>query len=485
MSSFTIKDINEIVKCHINSLELIENKILIRLTGQIRSIKKYGSMFIYDLCENHNKIKCKSFNVDIEENKIYNITGIVNNGKYGIEFYCRKVEIIVDKKSDTNKLFDLCIDKKYFEKKKEIDFLNLKNITILSKKNTQGYQDFINQLKIPININCIPVCLEGSNTSQDIINKINKLQDVDTDIIMIIRGGGSVTDISLSFDKIELFETIINSYIPIVTSIGHYDDCDKKLLITKVSDKDFSTPTTASNYINNLFINKLKNNYNIYKNNLINIFSKKLEECDVIYDDEYDELYNDVCNDIDNLKNIIKKNLLNIKLINDPGKEFLIKRNGKFYKCELNIKEEVNYDEEELKYIEEININNLPTIKKYDFIKEELKQIRKKKKNIKCFEKNYDDIKEENNLEIEKNLEIENNIKNLKINNKNYKKIKHKILFYLKEINSLEDYNLEEENKEENKEEKYEEEEFYNLLNKNFDINVYKKKLLLSFQKYF
>ena len=75
---------------------------------------------------------------------------------------------------------------------------------------------------------------------------LKNLISTNIDIIIIIRGGGSTTDISLSFDCISLFKCIKDSTVPIMTAIGHANDCDDQLLITQISDINYHTPTTAA-----------------------------------------------------------------------------------------------------------------------------------------------------------------------------------------------------------------------------------------------
>jgi len=114
--------------------------------------------------------------------------------------------------------------------------------------------------------------LEGNETANEVINAIQELQNKNLDFIIIIRGGGSTIDISNSFDKIELFEVIRQSNIPIITAIGHEADKDERLLITSISDFDFPTPTRASLDLNlkiakpliiklKLLASKVKDNY--------------------------------------------------------------------------------------------------------------------------------------------------------------------------------------------------------------------------------
>lgn len=432
-----IGNLLQAINSHINSLDLIKERTTITITGQVRGIKTYGTMVIYDVSDSTGKIKCKSFNIELEENKIYELIGSIHNGRYGIEFSVKSAVLLETKKSKTEKLYQYCIENKLFENKKQIDFSKIRNITILSKQNTQGYSDFINQLQIPIHVNCISVCLEGPNTSPDIINKIDELQTQDDiDIIMIMRGGGDTTEISLSFDTIELFQAIKKSSIPIVTSIGHFNDSDKKLLITKVSDYDFPTPTSAAQQIRKNISNTIYSHYNNNKEYYYSFFHELVQKCDNIHYEHIRQLTSELEESVSALKNSLKKNITQVTYINDPGDEFCIKRDGKFLKCKLVIDHEIEYNEEQFNDIDKISLDNLPKASKYELFNTDIQLIRKQKNYINRLIKQYQNLAPI--LRISKK-ELPNmsytNVDNITINN--YKKIKQYCLYNLNEINQI------------------------------------------------
>lgn len=422
----SINDINQLVNKHINDLDYIKDKTLLKISGQVRNVKKYGSMILFDLSDSSGKLKCKIFQANIEENKIYTILGILSNGRYGIEFNAKQLELMENEKSLTDKLIRICEQKQYFDNKKNIDFSNIKKITILSKENTQGYNDFIHQLKIPIEITCVSVCLEGSNTSTDIISKLDTLQDSDIDLIIIMRGGGDTTEISRSFDKIELFDAIKTSKIPVATSIGHFNDSDKKLVITKISDKDFPTPTSAAQFIKNSILEQFSDKYYLIKDNYFNKFTQLLNKCNEIHNLKIQSSIDELNTEIEVLKSKLKNNLGKCSFINDPGDEFCIKRNGKYYKCSLVIKEELHYDEKKLSEINEITIDNLPKATKYELDTILIQDIKKRKSNINRQLKAYDNLKSQNygSLLDEPNIN-------------NYKKIKQNVIYHLENIKKI------------------------------------------------
>jgi exodeoxyribonuclease VII large subunit len=175
------------------------------------------------------------------------------------------------------KLKEECEIMGYFENKKRIVWENVKKIGIISKKETQGYNDFITQFKVPICTILKEIALEGETTPKSVIKSIREFQEEGVDVIIIIRGGGSTIDISNSFDRLDIFEIIKESAIPIITAIGHEADKDDKLMITSISDYDYPTPTRASLELNKIFIDPLLAKLENYLSEVNGCFYKSTE----------------------------------------------------------------------------------------------------------------------------------------------------------------------------------------------------------------
>jgi exodeoxyribonuclease VII large subunit len=74
------------------------------------------------------------------------------------------------------------------------------------------------------------------STKDELLNFISINDFNDTDLLIILRGGGSGLEV---FNEIDLCKKMIELPIPFITGIGH--DADKTLL-EKVADRGFSTP---------------------------------------------------------------------------------------------------------------------------------------------------------------------------------------------------------------------------------------------------
>ena len=189
------------------------------------------------------------------------------------------------------KLKNECIEKGFFINKKKINWLSIQKVLLISKKDTQGYTDFIKQLYIPVDIVEYEIPLEGPSTSSSIIDCLKNHDLRSFQLIIILRGGGNTTEISNSFDKIELFHEIKSCKVPILTAIGHANDTKDKLLITEVSDFDIETPTSLAKYINQIFFEKLNKS-------ICMELEKNYEEIFKIQEKKKNELYKKIYRDI-------------------------------------------------------------------------------------------------------------------------------------------------------------------------------------------
>ena len=368
-----IKKINLDITEHINYF--LKNYKKIRIKCEVRITRSYSWGLLVDLIESNNdKLKGilykNYYNINLLNNKIYEIYGSLRNGKYGIEIVIHNVKS-KDENSNSNKLKNECIKRNYFNNKKIINLKLINKIAILSRKGSQGYNDFINQMKIPLDIELIDISLEGENTSKDIINAINKINNVD--LIIIIRGGGNTTDISLSFDKLDLFEAIKSSKIPIVTAIGHSNDTKDKLLITQISDMDCCTPTTIANKINIECKNMLSELYNIYIEKYKNILYTKINYFDNFVEYYIQSKVEKLNHKLGKTKKLIIREILNGEIVNikNGDKYIFVRENNKYIKYEIKRIKETNISNKLLDNINNINFEtNINFMKNNDNIRD-------------------------------------------------------------------------------------------------------------------
>ena len=140
-----------------------------------------------------------------------------------------------------------------FSMNKELRFpIVPQRIAIISSKNAAGYSDFINQLKgnsfgYVFYTVLIDTSMQGTETEQGIINALDKIalnSDL-YDLVVIIRGGGSQSDLSW-FDSYNIAYHVTQFPLPVITGIGH----DKDISVTDmVANRSLKTPTAVADFL--------------------------------------------------------------------------------------------------------------------------------------------------------------------------------------------------------------------------------------------
>jgi exodeoxyribonuclease VII large subunit len=140
-----------------------------------------------------------------------------------------------------------------FSMNKELIFPAVpQRIAVISSKNAAGYSDFINQLKsnsfgYVFYTALIETSLQGTETEQGVIRALDKiaLNSNLFDLVVIIRGGGSQSDLSW-FDSYNIAYYVTQFPLPVVTGIGH----DKDVSVTDmVANRSLKTPTAVADFL--------------------------------------------------------------------------------------------------------------------------------------------------------------------------------------------------------------------------------------------
>ncbi|MDR1983540.1 MAG: exodeoxyribonuclease VII large subunit [Prevotellaceae bacterium] len=123
-------------------------------------------------------------------------------------------------------------------------------IAVISSSTAAGYRDFINQLyshDYNFQTTLFAASMQGKDAEASIIAAIDEVyNDVDNfDILVIIRGGGSVSDLSC-FDSYLLASHIAQIPIPVITGIGHDKDMSVADMVANTMTK---TPTAAAEFL--------------------------------------------------------------------------------------------------------------------------------------------------------------------------------------------------------------------------------------------
>lgn len=99
-------------------------------------------------------------------------------------------------------------------------------VGLVASPGTEGYSDFTGQLLksgYGFEILLAKTAVQGEAAPAQIANAIEQLDDLDLDIICLVRGGGSKGDLA-SFDDERVARAIASARTPVFTGIGHTGD---------------------------------------------------------------------------------------------------------------------------------------------------------------------------------------------------------------------------------------------------------------------
>jgi exodeoxyribonuclease VII large subunit len=136
---------------------------------------------------------------------------------------------------------------------KELEFPVVpQRIAIISAKNAAGYGDFMKHLNgssfgYAFYTSLLETPMQGSETEEGVIRALDKIaaRIEMFDAVVIIRGGGSQTDLSW-FDNYNIAYYVTQFPLPVLTGIGH----EKDLSVTDiVAYKSLKTPTAVADFL--------------------------------------------------------------------------------------------------------------------------------------------------------------------------------------------------------------------------------------------
>ena len=132
------------------------------------------------------------------------------------------------------------------ERKKEIPDFPQK-IGIITSKQGAVINDFLNNLgRYGFQIEFIDSRVEGLEAVKDLINSIKTFKSKKVDVLVIMRGGGSLESF-LAFNNEMLIREVVDLPFPVIAAIGHDKDIP---LLSLIADKMVSTPSIAASLLN-------------------------------------------------------------------------------------------------------------------------------------------------------------------------------------------------------------------------------------------
>ena len=296
---FTVSEINKAVKQFLEGTMTFKN---LHIQGELSNVTYYKSGHLYfTLKDDKSTVKCAIFKYlykgvpsDLKEGDQVKIVGNASlyeqTGSY---------QIIADSLEKANKLGSLYekleeTKKKYLEKgyfdnsiKKELPRIPI-NIGVVTAETGAAIRDIINTTHKRyknVNIYLYPTKVQGVGSAKEIehaidyFNKVSANGELDLDLLIVGRGGGSIEDL-WAFNEEPVIEAIYRSELPIISAVGHEID---NLISDLVADRRAATPTQAAEILIPLKsdliaeLDSRKNMLNKFLQNKLNIMKKDIE----------------------------------------------------------------------------------------------------------------------------------------------------------------------------------------------------------------
>lgn len=125
-----------------------------------------------------------------------------------------------------------------------------RRIAVVSSRNAAGYQDFTRELNsygYRFELTLFDAFMQGHAAEDSIVEALERVAErvEDFDVVVLIRGGGSQSDLS-AFDSYRLASHVAQFPLPVLTGIGHDKDESVADLVAAVSLK---TPTAVATWL--------------------------------------------------------------------------------------------------------------------------------------------------------------------------------------------------------------------------------------------
>lgn len=258
MIEFSVSEINSYIK---NILSSDINLKSVSLEGEVCAFKdasKNGHLY-FELKDEDSRIRCVFFNIFSKYTEIPFKEGdnVVLKGRIDVYEKSGQYQFIVSevKKSGVGDLY-----LKFIELKNQLKEEGLFDVTkrqiplypykigLITSPTGAAIRDFTTVIRrrFPVaQIYLYPIHVQGIETVNGVCNAIDAFNDMDLDIVVLTRGGGSYDELAV-FNNEKIARHLIKSIHPTVSAIGHEPDY---LITDFVADMRASTPTAAAEII--------------------------------------------------------------------------------------------------------------------------------------------------------------------------------------------------------------------------------------------
>lgn len=196
------------------------------------------------------------------------------------------------------------------ERKKPIPEFPQK-IGLVTSETGAVINDFLNNLgKYGYHIKFADSRVEGQVAVRDLLSAVGYFNDKDIDVLVIIRGGGSLESL-MAFNNEVLVRKISDFRVPVICGIGHDKDVP---LVSLAADKAVSTPTAVAVILNKSW-DKALSDITIFEKDIIYGYQRLLEQTRYYFEELSDRLrrqFGAIFQKFEELKHSLKDALMNI-----------------------------------------------------------------------------------------------------------------------------------------------------------------------------
>ncbi len=170
------------------------------------------------------------------------------NGRFS--FQAKSVRLVGEGKlkEEYERLKKELTEKGFFaeERKRALPLYPQKIGVITSKRGAVIHDLNSNLGKFGFKIKLVDSLVEGQDAVKDILLALKTFKKQDIDVLVIMRGGGSLESL-LAFNNEVLVKEVVNFPVPVIAGIGHDKDVS---LVAMAADAMVSTPTAVANLLN-------------------------------------------------------------------------------------------------------------------------------------------------------------------------------------------------------------------------------------------
>jgi len=177
---------------------------------------------------------------------------------YGVSLYIENIDPAFtagEKALEKKRIIERLEKDGYMDMQKELALPRIPyHLAVITSRTAAGYQDFRNHLTLNpegyvFDLRLFEAAMQGSDAPESITEALAKAAMAGADAILILRGGGSETDLSC-FDDEALAIAIAECEVPVITAIGHDKDVH---IADMVSSRAVKTPTALADLFLNIY----------------------------------------------------------------------------------------------------------------------------------------------------------------------------------------------------------------------------------------